>query len=930
MASNLPQGPDVPLDFGGQQVPTNLGPIIKWAAALLGLILLFALLSFLRSIYTDLLWFDAMGFRSIFVKILLTRIVMFAVGALIFAALLSTSLYFAHRYSRGEVHLELPPEAIDLLRKLVVWGAVAVVVVLSVIFGSIFAARWELFLRFSNAVPFGTTDPLFGRDLSFYLFTLPIYSFVQGWLLGAAVMIMLATVALHLVNFSLRGAGFKITDPLKIHFSIIGAVLMLVLASGHWLDRWELVVSDHGAVVGAAYADVNARKPALLILTIIAGASGLLMLGNAYLRGVRLLVGAAALWIVLAIVLAGVWPALMQQLTVNPNEFLKEARYISRNISFTRSGFAIADVEERFYPAESSVTAELLRNNRQTVNNIRLWDYRPLSNVYKQIQLIRPYYDFKDADVDRYTIGGEYRQVLLAAREVAPEKLDEDTRTWINQRLIYTHGIGLAMSPATDFTQEGRPEFFAKDIPTDGIIPIGALSEVAEPEIVVRNPRIYYGENTVDYVVVNTNTDELDYRPDTGEEVRTRYFGTGGVRLSSFIKRLAYAWQLADVNLLISDEITGDSLIQYRRQITERISTVAPFLVLDKDPYIVATDGNLFWIQDAYTVADHYPYSDFSQDAEGLAFNYIRNSVKVVVDAFNGTLQFYLWDEDDPVVRTYAKMFPDLFLTKSEMPDSLREHVRYPQDFFAIQAEKYIKYHMREPETFYNNEDLWAVPNEKFGQTENLRPVEPYYVIMKLPDQDREEFVLLLPYTPNQRQNLIGWLAARSDGDHYGKLVAFNFPKDRQIDGPEQVEARIDADQDISAWFTLRCAQGSICIRGNLLVIPVGDSILYAEPVYIQAESVTFPELKRVILATGEKVVMENSLPEAVASLTGRASSAGIRSSNGAPGGAGPPAAVAGLEEEIKNLSDAIEFLKDNLAQLEEARDRLKQLTAGE
>ena len=300
------------------------------------------------------------------------------------------------------------------------------------------------------------------------------------------------------------------------------------------------------------------------------------------------------------------------------------------------------------------------------------------------------------------------------------------------------------------------------------------------------------------------------------------------------------------------------------------------------------------------------------------------------MDAFNGTLQFYLWDEDDPVVLTYAKMFPDLFVDKDEMPDSLLQHVRYPQDFFAIQAEKYIKYHMREPQTFYNNEDLWAVPNEKFGQTEILRPVEPYYVIMKLPDQDREEFVLLLPYTPNQRQNLIGWLAARSDGDHYGKLVAFNFPKDRQIDGPEQVEARIDADQDISAWFTLRCAQGSICIRGNLLVIPVGDSILYAEPVYIQAESVTFPELKRVILATGEKVVMENSLAEAIASLTGQASSAGIRPLDGAPGGAETPAAVVGLEEEIENLADAIELLRDNLAQLEEARDRLEQLTTGE
>ena len=931
MAGNLPQGPDEPLDFGAQQVPPNLGPILKWGGVIVALILLFALLTFLRSFYTDWLWFGALGFKSVFVKILVTRIVMFLVGALTFAALLSASVYFAHRYSSGIVALPLPPEAIELLGKLVVWGSVLVIVVLSVIFGSIFATRWEMFLRFSNSVPFGTTDPVFGRDIGFYLFTLPIYSFVQGWLLGAIVVIMLGTVALYLVNFNLRGVGFQLTVPLKIHFSILAAVLMFVLAGGHWLDRWELVVSDQGAIVGAAYADVHARKPALLILTIVAAASGVLMIGNAYLKGIRLLVGAAALWIVLAIVLVGVWPSLMQQLTVNPNEFVKEAQFIDRNIAFTRSGFGIADVEERFYPAEASVTARVLSDNKETVNNIRLWDYRPLSNVYKQIQLIRPYYDFKDADVDRYTIGGEYRQVLLAAREIAPEKLDEGSQTWVNQRLIYTHGIGLAMSPATDFTPEGRPEFFAKNIPTDGIIPIGPIGGAGEPDIIVENPRIYYGENTLDYVVVNTNTDELDYRPETGEEVRTKYFGTGGVHLSSFLKRLAYAWQFADLNILISGEITGDSLIQYRREISERIATVAPFLLLDRDPYMVAGEDGLFWMLDAYTFADQYPYSDFLVDADGVPINYIRNSVKITTDAFNGTLRFYMWDVEDPVVRTYAKIFPDLFVDKSEMPESLREHVRYPPDLFGIQADKYIKYHVQDSQVFYNNEDQWAVPNEKFGQTEDLRPVEPYFVIMKLPDEDRVEFVQLLPYTPNQRQNLIGWLAARSDGDDYGKLLAFNFPKDRQIDGPEQVEARIDADQDISAWFTLRCSEGSICIRGNLLVIPVGDSILYAEPIYIQAEGVTFPQLKRVILATGEKVVMEDSLAEAIVSLTGPAPLAGARPpAAGASAGAGTAPAIGDLTDEIQGLSEAIEFLRDNLAQLEEARDRLQQLAEGE
>ena len=609
-------------------------------------------------------------------------------------------------------------------------------------------------------MPFGQTEPAFNKDVAFYVFTMPMLNFVHGWLLGAAITILIATLVLYYINFSLRGAGLKITPGLKVHLSIIVAILMFVLAWGHWLDRWELALSGQGAVFGAAYTDINARKPALLILTIIAAGSGVLILVNAYLRGLRLLIGAVALWIVMAVVLGSLWPATMQQFTVDPNEFVKEAPYIERNIAFTRSGFALDRIEEVFYPAEPAVVTEaLIEENLQTINNIRLWDYRPLSDVYKQIQLIRPYYDFKDADVDRYTLDGEYRQVLLSAREVAPEKLAPESQTWVNEKLFYTHGIGLAMSPVTDFTPEGRPEFFAKDIPANGVIPITAGASEGEPEILVENPRIYYGENTTSYVAVNTKTDELDYQTEEGELVRTNYFGTGGVRLSSFVRRLAYAWQFGDLNILISGEITGDSLLLYRRAIQERISVIAPFLLLDKDPYIVAADGQLYWIQDAYTTSDHYPYSQpFNTEpvegAASVAFNYIRNSVKVTVDSFHGALRFYVWDSSDPVMMTYAKIFPGLFLPKAEMSPSLQEHVRYPQDFFTVQARKYIKYHMRDPQNFYNNEDLWAFSNEKFGQSGDLREVGPYYVIMKLPGEETEEFVQLLPYTPNERQNL--------------------------------------------------------------------------------------------------------------------------------------------------------------------------------
>ena len=924
MAENSGQESEFPVDAGNQQVTQQMGTLLKWGAAVGGLVVLYSLVSLLKSVYTDLLWFDALDFRGVYTKILFMRVVLFLIGAAIFAVPMSISALYAHRLSRGPVTLPLPEETVDVLRKIIGWGAVATVAVLSLIFGGVLSSRWEIFLRFFNSATFGQKDPVFSRDLSFYVFDLPVYQFVQGWLLGAGVVVLLASLALYVVNYGFRGVSFSLTTGLKVQLSIIGSFLMLTLALGHWLDRWELVLSEQGAVFGAAYVDLHARSPALLVLTVVAAAGGVLALVNAYMRGLRLLVGAVLLWIAMSVLLSAGWPAAMQQLRVNPNEFVKEREYINRNIEFTRSGFGIEidDVEELFYPVDTSVPKEAIEQNPQTINNIRLWDYRPLSDVYKQIQLIRPYYDFKDADVDRYTVNGEYRQVLLSAREVAPEKLDENSQTWVNQKLIYTHGIGLAMSPATQFTPEGRPEFYAKDIPNDGRIPVGAPG--AEPDIVVDNPRIYYGENTVDYAIVNTKTDEVDYNTEEGELIRNNYAGEGGVRLSSIFRRMAYAWQFADINIMISGEITDGSLLQYHREVQERISKVAPFLLLDEDPYIVATEGRLIWMQDAYTVSDKYPYSD---PIDG-SFNYIRNSVKITMDSFDGDIRFYVWDTSDPMVRTYAEIFPDLFTPKESMPESLREHVRYPQDLFTIQAQKFTRYHMREAQDFYNNEDLWDFANEKFGQGETLQVVKPYYVIMKLPGEEREEFVQLLPYTPSQRQNLIGWLAARSDGENYGKLVVFNFPKDRQIDGPEQVEARIDNDQDISAWFTLRCTEGSTCIRGNLLVIPLGSSILYAEPIYIQAEGVRFPELKRVILASGDRVVMEDSLREALDALT--EPEEGVLPPAGPGEAAGTPDGYRTIGSELENLREAVEVLKEDIAALEDALRRLVQVAEGE
>jgi uncharacterized membrane protein (UPF0182 family) len=921
------QGPDFSLDFGAA-LPAVTDRRLRWIFVAAALVLLFVAISFLRGVYTDLLWFEQLGFRSIFLKVVYTRIALFAAGAVIFAVPASISLYFAYRLSRGPEEQALPPATRDFLRKLIIWGAVAAVLVLSVVFGTLAAAQWEAFLRLANATPFGIKDPVYNNDVSFYVFTLPVYDFVRGWLLGAAIAVLLASLGYYFVNFSFRGAGFQITPAFKIHVSIIAAFIMFVLAFGHWLDRWALVLSDQGAVYGAAYADLNARRPALAILTVIAAASGVLILVNAYMRGIRLLVGGLALWAVMAFLLGTAWPTTMQRLTVRPNEFAREEPYIARSIEFTRAGFGLSDIAEEPYPVNSYPTADLVRQNQETIDNIRLWDHGPLARVYRQIQLIRPYYDFEDADVDRYTVDGEYRQVMLAAREVAHEKLE--AQTWINTRLRYTHGFGLAMSPVTEFTPEGRPQFFAKDIPPDGVISIQREGAGDGAPDTISNPRIYYGEKTTDYVIVDTKTEELDFQGEGGEVRSNRYDGAGGVPIGSFIRKVAYAWQLADINILITGEITSESRIQYRREIQERISTVAPFLLLDSDPYLVAADGQLFWVQDAYTASDRYPYSE----PDDGPFNYIRNSVKVVLDAYNGSLRFYVWDPDDPMIRTYQSIFPKLFSPRSEMPESLQSHVRYPQDLFRFQAVKYLKYHMTKPVDFYNLEDLWAIPNEKFGQGGDLLAVQPYYAIMKLPEEDEAEFILLLPYTRNEPPILAGWLAARNDGDRYGELISLSFPKDRQLDSPIQIEAKIDNDKDISPELTLLCQQGSDCIRGNLLVLPLSTqdqfSLLYAEPVYLQAEGVEFPELKKVILASQERVVMRDSVLEAINALTGFVPEA-------APPAGGvtetPEEAITTeepLQAGIESVVESLEDLKRDIEELEEALDKLsKELTEG-
>ena len=895
-----------PGDF--QFNPPDLSRIGKFAIGIFLIVIFFVGLNFFRGIYTDWLWFDNLGYKGVFLKILTTKLWLFSLGAIFFAFISSVNLVLAHRFSKGTVSLSLPPSSIESIRKLIVWALGLVIAVLSVVFGFIAMGRWESFLRFFNSVPFDINDPQFNKDIAFYVFDLPIFHFIQGWLLGAVIVTLVAVVGLYFINFSLRGMKFSFSTPVKTHISILGTILMFLIAWSHWLDRWEILYSNAGAIFGAGYADVNARLPVLILLTAVAVISGILMLVSAYLKNIKILLGAFGVWVALAILGGGVVPSMVQRFSVNPNEFVREQEYIQRNIDFTREGFALNRIEEGTFPAELSIDAKTISENRPTVDNIRVWDHRPLMDSYNQIQFIRLYYDFLDVDVDRYLIDGEYKQVMLSARELSQEKLPEEAQRWVNQKLQYTHGFGVAMSPVTEFSEEGRPDFYIQDIPP------------SNEYFNIDNPRIYYGENTKDFVVVNSNTKEFDYPTEGESGVYKNYEGKGGVNLNSIVTRAAYAWQFTDVNLFISGEITDGSRIQYRREITDRIKTIAPFLLLDADPYLVVSDSGLYWIQDAYTHTDRYPYSEPYYDS----FNYVRNSVKIVIDAYHGSVDFYVFDETDPLVGMYQQAFPKLFKPKAQMPSDLKSHIRYPSDFLKWQAEKYLTYHMQNTQVFYNKEDKWSLPTELFY--ESFQEMEPYYLIMNLPGEEKEEFVLLIPFTPANKPNLVAWLAARSDGDNYGKLKAFLFPKDRQVYGPSQIEARIDNDPYISQQFTLWGQVGSTVIRGNLLVIPIGESILYIEPVFLQAKALDFPELKRVIAVSGDQVVMEKTLEDAIEALVGPTKSKSSLDDKIKPSQT--------LDSEPENVSESIqEFLnslnalKGDITTLEEALKKIESFT---
>lgn len=860
------------------------------------------LISLLASeVYTEYLWFDSLGLYKVFETTLITKVILFTAGTVAFSVLFSVNVFLAWRFSRS---ISSPPEEAKLSPKMIKFCLAGGGIILSLIFGWWALEQWEIALRFLYAVPFGSADPVFDREVAFYVFSLPLYYFIKAWMLAVIGVIFLAVISVYYLRS--QKIDFIFIDSLRRHLSFLGAVIILFFGFGFWLDIFGMNYSSRGVVFGAGYADINAQLPALkvLITASVIGALALIV-GNLFLRKIRfsfnhmgswnLFILTILVYMITVVSIGGIYPHLIQRSEVAPNEYAKELPYIQYNIQATQTGYALDKIEEQSFSVQETVSGEDIQANPGTVSNIRIWDQRPLIYTYNQNQAIRLYYDFKNIDTDRYLINGRYLQVFLALRELSQEKLDPQAQTWTNKHLVYTHGYGIVMSQVNEVTSEGLPVLLIKDIPPSGVVRID-------------RPEVYYGENTQNYAIVDTGILEFDY-PRGKENVYSTYASEGGVALSSFFARLAYALKFKDINILISGELTPRSRILYYRNIVERVKRIAPFLLLDRDPYPAIIDGRLVWIQDAYTITDRYPYS---QPLRGLetyetvsqtevsfpvnefpaasvdnvsqtvktktvekypALNYIRNSVKITIDAYDGSVRFYISDSEDPIIQTYDRIFPDLLLPMAEMSDSLRAHIRYPLDLFSVQAEMYKKYHMGDPKVFYGKEDTWASPKQIYGnleQIEKKQVMKPYFTIMRFPGEEQEELILIMPFTPVDKDNAIAWLAARSDGEHYGKLFIHTFPKDQLVYGPMQIESRIVQDTDITQQFALWGAGGSQVIRGNLLMIPIGESYLYVESVYLQSAVSKFPQLKRVIVVSGERIVMAKTLRESLDAIFGQ------------------------------------------------------------
>jgi len=824
-------------------------------------IAIFALLFFggpsLVRFYTDWLWFGEVGYQFVFATMLRSQGTLFTIAFGVTVVWLVLNLRAAAA-SIGDLRpvfttregIQVPLPDGRQLRTLTSAAAALV----AILVGLYAAGRWNLWMAWRHAVPFGQVDPLLGRDVSFYIFTLPFLQFVRGLMQGLVVLAAIGSGALYFVSGSLNTsfpASFGMTSTARRHLSLLAAAFLLLLAFGAWLQRSEYLIPSGGAIAGASYADVHARMPATLLLMVACVVGAGLAVLQAVSRRNWPIPAAVALYLVISIG-GEVYSTMLQRFVVTPNEQAREMPFIQNNIEATRKAFGLDTVEERNISGEAMLSRQDIDRNSATLQNVRLWDHQPLLDTFSQIQEIRTYYDFVSIDNDRYRIDGALRQVMLSARELNSASLPN--RTWVNERLTFTHGYGLTLGPVNQATSQGLPVLFVRDLPP-----------VTSAGLQIDEPSLYFGELSNDYVIVKTNAAEFHYpRGDKNEE--TRYSGRGGVALGSLWRQILFALRFGSYQIILSDDIGAESRILFNRRIGDRVRTLAgDFLRFDQDPYLVLADGRLYWLYDAYTTSGRYPYSTRAADGS----NYWRNSVKFVIDAYDGAISAYLADDQDPIAATYARIFPNLFKPLRDMPESIREHVRYPEDIFAVQSQMYATYHMTQASVFYNREDQWQIPAIEEGTDSAGTVMQPYYTIMRLPGETDEEFIQMLPFTPRGRDNLAAWLVARSDGEHYGKLRVFEFPKQSLVYGPRQVVARISQDQTISPQITLWNQQGSQVNWGTLMVIPIEESLIYVRPLYLRAQGGKIPELTRVVAAYGDQIVMEQTLEAALARLFG-------------------------------------------------------------
>lgn len=842
--------------------------------------------------YTDWLWFDRLGYGGVFRTGLQAQVISFAVFAFIFFVFGAANALPVLGFRTRRRILTYMGIRQRVLRTPMAAGTLAGVAVIALLFGRIGASQWLTTLRFLNQASFGRTDPVWNRDLSFYVFSLPFFRFVWGWLLGMLIVVTAGVLVLYLSR-----TNFQTLTLSRIalgHLSILGALFFLLLAFHFWLDLAEIVLGKRGAVWGAGFTDLTARVPGYWVMVVLMLATAALLLYNLFLREQWPLAAAGAAWIGGVILVTALVPAAVQRFVVAPSELARERPYLERDIASTREAYGLDKMQEVPFTVDQHVTPQLVAEHRQTIDSARLWDPRYLPATLTQIQGLKQFYEFNNVAVDRYVLNGQNRQLELSARELNPKKGIE--ANWVNLRLKFTHGYGAVASPV-NVAEGGLPQLILRDFPPTGDLPVD-------------RPAIYFGRNVSDYVIVDSREPEFDY-PAGDQNIFTRWEGHSGVALTGPMRRLAFAMRMGDVNILVSDRITSESQILFRRQVLDRVAAIAPFLTIDMDPYLVIADGRFYWILDAYTRSNAYPYSARTESPDRISgFNYIRNSVKVVVDAYEGTTTLYRIDPSDPIAATYSKIFPGLLKPIERMPASLRPHLRYPQDLFRIQAAAFSLYHMRDPQVFYSKEDLWGIANEHVTP-QTRAPIDPYYVIMRLPDQPKEEFLLMLPFTPTNKQNMIAYMAARSDEENYGKLITFRYSKDQLIFGPEQIESSIRVDSVIQPQIALLDTGGSHVILGNLLVLPVGRALLFVEPLYTKSEATNFPQLKKVIVADGTRVVMQDTLDKALEVLVGGSTRPGPGTTPGPPTGT-PPTAAALIQEANRHYAQAQAALRQS------------------